>query len=265
MSNPGTPEPVGSNADIARRVDPNAKPLFQRPLLVILVLAGVGGMMDADDYLTYGVFTANQAGNMVLLWIKLLEAPGVAMLSLSSMVGCALGIASVVLIRSFRWWPIGDRGSRLLLFTAATVLAVTSVIGGRVFDPRAELSAQNLELGSSDWWGAIVSISLSAFSLGLLATIFVWAGPHKSAVIAATGPYLDAVRYATASARYKLPEYKAKWRALAAFPVAWSIGAMVVGLSSLDRPVITLIAVVIITTTGILARRVGSDEPPMAP
>jgi len=52
---------------------------------------------------------------------------------------------------------------------------------------------------------------------------------------------------------------------LAAFPVAWSIGAMVVGLSSLDRPVITLIAVVIITTTGILARRVGSDEPPMAP
>jgi uncharacterized membrane protein YoaK (UPF0700 family) len=265
MSNPSAPQPIGPDADVARRVDPNAKPLFQRPLLVILVLAGVGGMLDADDYLTYGVFTANQAGNMVLLWIKLLESPGVALLSLSSMIGCAVGISSVVLIRSLKWWPIGNRGSRLLLFTAAAVLAVTSIVGGRVFDPRAELSAKNLELGSSDWWGAMVSISLSAFSLGLLATIFVWAGVHKTAVIAATGPYLDAARYAAASARYKVPEYKTKWRTLVAFPIAWSIGAMVVGLSSLDRPVITLIAVVTITATGILARRVETDEAPTAP
>lgn len=265
MSNRGVPGPEGPNADVARRVDPNAKPLFKRPLLVVLVLAGVGGMLDADDYLTYGVFTANQAGNMVLLWLKILEEPGVAMLSLSSIVGCALGIASVVFIRSRSWWPIGDRGSRLLLFTAAIVLAVTSVIGGRVFDPRAELTAHELEIGVADWWGAILSISLSAFSLGLLATIFVWAGQHKTAVIAATGPFLDAARYAAASAIHKVPEYRFKWRALIAFPVAWSLGAMVVGLTSLDRPVITLIAVVIIALTGALARRVDSDNPTPSP
>ena len=122
MSNRGVPGPEGPNADVARRVDPNADPLFKRPLLVVLILAGVGGMLDADDYLTYGVFTANQAGNMVLLWLKILEEPGVALLSLSSIVGCTLGIASVVFIRSRSWWPIGDRGSRLLLFTAAIVL-----------------------------------------------------------------------------------------------------------------------------------------------
>jgi len=52
---------------------------------------------------------------------------------------------------------------------------------------------------------------------------------------------------------------------LIAFPVAWIIGAMIVGLSSLDRPVITLIAVAIITTTGILARRVETGNPPTAP
>ena len=121
MTNRGVPGPEGPNADVARRVDPNANPLFKRPLLVVLVLAGVGGMLDADDYLTYGVFTANQAGNMVLLWLNILEEPGVALLSLSSIVGCALGIASVVFIRSRSWWPIGDRGSRLLLFTAAIV------------------------------------------------------------------------------------------------------------------------------------------------
>ena len=265
MSNRGVPGPEGPNADVARRVDPNAKPLFKRPLLVVLVLAGVGGMLDADDYLTYGVFTANQAGNMVLLWLNILEEPGVAMLSLSSIVGCALGIATVVFIRSRSWWPIGDRGSRLLLFTAAIVLAVTSVIGGRVFDPRAELTAHELEIGVADWWGAILSISLSAFSLGLLATIFVWAGQHKTAVIAATGPFLDAARYATASAIHKVPEYRFKWRALISFPVAWSLGAMVVGLTSLDRPVITLIAVVIIALTGVLARRVGSDNAPSSP
>ena len=83
MSNRGVPGPEGPNADVARRVDPNADPLFKRPLLVVLILAGVGGMLDADAYLTYGVFPANQAGNMVLLWLKILEDPGVALLSLS--------------------------------------------------------------------------------------------------------------------------------------------------------------------------------------
>ena len=67
--------------------------------------------------------------------------------------------------------------------------------------------------------GAILSISLSAFSLSLLATIFVWAGQHKTAVIAATGPFLDAARYATASAIHKVPEYRFKWRAPLLFPL----------------------------------------------
>jgi hypothetical protein len=40
---------------------------------------------------------------------------------------------------------------------------------------------------------------------------------------------------------------------------------MVVGLTSLDRPVITLIAVVIIGLTGVLARRVGSDNSTPSP
>jgi putative Mn2+ efflux pump MntP len=62
-----------------------------------------------------------------------------------------------------------------------------------------------------------------------------------------------------------LPEYRFKWRALIAFPVAWSLGAMVVGLTSLDRPVITLIAVVIIALTGLLARRVDSDNSTPSP
>ena len=99
----------------------------------------------------------------------------------------------------------------------------------------------------------------------MVATIFVWAGQHKTAVIAATGPFLDAARYATASAIHKVPEYRLKWRALIAFPVAWRLGAMVVGLTSLDRPVITLIAVVIITLTGALARRVDSDNSTPSP
>lgn len=265
MSTPGLPGPDGPQKDVVNRVDPNAATLLQRPFFMILVLAGVGGALDADDYLTYGVFTANQAGNMVLLWVKLLEAPGVALLSLSSLIGCALGISTVVFLRSRQRWFVGDRGSRTLLFFSAGTLAITSVIGGRLFDPRAQLSTSQLALGSSDWWGAFFSISLSAMSLGVLATVFVWAGPHKTAVIAATGPYLDAVRYASASAIYKVPEYKAKWHSLIAFPIAWSIGAMIVGLSGLDRPVITLIAVLIIVAVGLFARRVGSDEPPMAP
>ena len=146
---------------VAQRVDPNAANLLRRPFLAILVLAGVGGALDADDYLTYGVFTANQAGNMVLLWIKLLDAPGQALLSLSSLIGCALGIGFVVFLRSREWWFVGNRGSRTLLLVSAGVLAITSFVGGRLFDSRVELSTSQLALGSSDWWGAFASISLS--------------------------------------------------------------------------------------------------------
>lgn len=242
------------NPDIASRVDPNAALVLQRPFVMILVLAGVGGALDADDYLTYGVFTANQAGNMVLLWIKLLDDTGQALLSLSSLIGCAVGIAFVVFLRSRKWWLSRATGSRTLLFVSAAVLATTSFIGGRLFDPRAELSASQLALWSSQWWGAFFSVSLSAFSLGVLATIFIWAGNQKTAVIAATGPYLDGVRYATASALYKTPEYKEKWRKLMAFPLAWSIGAMLVGLTPLDRPFVTLIAVFIVLSVAVFAR-----------
>lgn len=240
--------------EIARRVDPNAERVLHRPFFMVLVLAAVGGALDADDYLTYGVFTANQAGNMVLLWIKILDEPGQALLSLSSLIGCALGIAFVVLLRSFKRWPAGERGSRTLLFVAAGILAGTSLIGGRLLDPRVDLSTSNLELGSTQWWGAFFSVSMSAFSLGVLATVFIWAGTQKTAVIAATGPYLDAARYATASAIYKSPEYRAKWRALIAFPIAWTLGAMFVGLTPLDRPFITLIAVLTVLAVAVFAR-----------
>lgn len=239
---------------VTDRVDPNAATVLQRPLFMILVLAGVGGALDADDYLTYGVFTANQAGNMVLLWIKLLDDTGQALLSLSSMIGCALGIAFVVFLRSRSWWLSRATGSRTLLFVSAAVLATTSFIGGRLFDPRSELAASQLGLGTSAWWGAFFSISMSAFSLGVLATVFIWAGNQKTAVIAATGPYIDGVRYATASALYKTPEYKEKWRKLMAFPLAWSIGAMLVGLTPLDRPFITMIAVLIVVAVAVFAR-----------
>lgn len=246
-------------AEITQRVDPNAERVMRRPFFMVLVLAMVGGALDADDYLTYGVFTANQAGNMVLLWLKILDEPGQALLSLSSLVGCALGIAFVVLLRSFRWWPAGERGSRTLLFVSAGILATTSLIGGRLFDARADVSASNLQLGISSWWGALFSVSMSAFSLGVLATVFIWAGTHKTEVIAATGPYIDAVRYATASSRYRSREYRAKWRALIAFPIAWTLGAMFVGLSGLDRPFITLVAVLTVTAVALFARPRETD------
>lgn len=244
----------------AQRVDPNAASLLRRPFLAVLVLAGVGGALDADDYLTYGVFTANQAGNMVLLWIKLLDAPGQALLSLSSLIGCALGIGFVVFLRSREWWFVGNRGSRTLLFVAAGLLAITSFVGGRLFDSRVELSTSQLDLGSSDWWGAFASISLSAFSLGVLATVFIWAGPHKTAVIAATGPYLDAARYGAASVFYRDRGYSEKWRYLIAFPIAWSIGAMLVGLTPLDRPFVTWIAVVIVVAVALFARKLDPED-----
>ncbi len=190
---------------------------------------------------------------MVLLWIKILDEPGQALLSLSLLVGCALGIAFVVLLRSFKRWPAGETGSRALLFVSAGILAVTSLIGGRLFDPRAIWSRATWSWGARRG-GARSSRSRCPLLPGVLATVFVWAGTQKTAVIAATGPYLDAARYATASAIYKSPEYRAKWRALIAFPIAWTLGAMFVGLTSLDRPFITLIAVLTVVAVAVFAR-----------
>lgn len=244
-------------------VDANADEVLRRPFAAVLLLAFVAGAMDAADFRAFGVFTANQAGNMVLLWVNLLDEPAVALLSLFSLIGCALGVAFVVVLRSLRFWFSGPSGSRLLLYVAALVLGVTAIAGVALFDPARNVAERTLTIWSTQWWAAAASVSSSAFSLGALATVFIWAGKSKVLIIASTGPFVDASRYWMASIVYRSAEYRERWRHLIAFPLVWSAGALVVGLLPVNRGVIALFGVAVVVSVATLARRIPSESPPM--
>ena len=55
----------GKNFD-GNIMEPNAESALKHPISMIVILAAMAGAMDAVDFQLYGVFTANQAGNLVL-------------------------------------------------------------------------------------------------------------------------------------------------------------------------------------------------------
>lgn len=248
----------GAAASADERVDANAATALRRPYAMVLLLAMVAGAMDARDYQSFGVFTANQAGNMVLLWVKLLDQPGIALLSLGSLLGAGLGIAFVVFLRSRGHWFSGVAGTRALLYLSAAVLAATSVLGTELFAVTGAQSEQALGVWTSPWLGAMVSVMLSAFSLGMLATIFVAVGNNKAGVIAVTGPFVDGVRYLTANAIFRDPRFRRKWKYALSLPASWSLGALIVGLSPVNRASITMGGVVVVVAIALFAQR---DQP----
>ena len=133
----------------------NANDSLSQPYFMILLLVGIAGAMDAVDFREYGVFTANQAGNLVLVWERLTTDSALALLSLFSLVGCAVGVMIVILVRL--WFPyfVKPSGSRTLLYVAAFLLMVTALAGRNLAEPLRELTAGELEIGTAAWWAAV--------------------------------------------------------------------------------------------------------------
>lgn len=80
---------------------------FSRPWLAALALSWTVGVIDAYSYAEYGVFTSNQAGNLVLLGTDLPHDPEHAALAGLSLLGAAVGVAVATLLqrllRGRRW------------------------------------------------------------------------------------------------------------------------------------------------------------------
>lgn len=80
---------------------------FSRPWLAALALSWTVGVIDAYSYAEYGVFTSNQAGNLVLLGTDLPHDPEHAALAGLSLFGAAVGVAAATLLqrslRGQRW------------------------------------------------------------------------------------------------------------------------------------------------------------------
>lgn len=236
-------------------VDVDASSAFAHPRPLVLALAFVAGLLDAVGYSQFSVFTANQAGNLVVGWTLLPEDPASALLSFSSIIGCGLGVVLVVVLRHVWPWLASATGSRVALGVAAALIAVAAVVGeiltGGVVSPTAGI-------WTSHWWAVAVSVLVSAAALGAMATVFVSGGGMRAPILASTNAYVDGVRYSTASnlGSGSRPEWgRLAWRA-AGFPIAWTLGAAATVVIPVGHLLISIAAATGIVLVAIFARRV---------
>ena len=250
-----------SGNDFDRNImEPNAESALKYPISMITILAAMAGAMDAVGFQLYGVFTANQAGNLVLFWVRLTTNTGVAALSLFSLAGCAVGVAAVVILRYRFSFFATPRGSRALLYLAALLLVGTVVLGARVYQPLLEGNNNQLPIGSAGWWAGALSTSTSAMSLAILGTIFVVMGTARVHIISGTSPFVDSVRYSIARALTGDASWNAKLKTVIFFPIAWFLGAAIASLTPVPRGVVATACALIICLTALLSRRVGADS-----
>jgi hypothetical protein len=250
---PARPSTVGVDAGI----------VFRHPYPAVLLLTMVAGALDALAFERFGVFTSNQAGNLVVVWTLLPTEPASALLSVASILGCGLGIAAVIMLRHLMPWLCTGSGSRVLLVFAAVLIVVEAWVGVVITD-RADLTGSlTPELGTRGWWAAATSIALAAFSLAVMAAVFISAGGVKVPILASTNSYVDAVRYGTAAG---LRRTEVDWRRAAGlaagFPLAWTTGSALSVLLPFDYVGVAFVAAGVIIVAAVFARRVKDEQAP---
>lgn len=257
MSSPG-----GSPPSI---VDVDAEVVFRHPLAIVLVVTFVAGALDAVGFAQFGVFTANQAGNLVIVWTLLSATPAAAGLAAASLLGCALGVTAVVLARRVWGWLVTGTGSRVLLVVAAGMIVAAQRLGRSLSASTA--ADQVPSLGSPAWWSEAASISLIAFSIAVLGMVFVSGGGVRAPILASTNAFVDAVRYAVAGA--VVPRSRSQWwghaRLALGFPVAWTAGAAAAALLPIGPLGIAVGAAVLVSVIALFARRVSGADPSTRP
>jgi hypothetical protein len=239
-------------------MNPNADSALRHPYALVLILAAIAGAMDALDFRAYGVFTANQAGNLVLVWERLQENPGEATLSLFSLGGCALGVMLVIALRFRFAYFVTPAGSRALLYVAALFLALTAFAGVSLTEPLKGVETGKFPIGSSSWWAGAASVGSSAMALAVLGTIFVVVGTRKANVISSTGPFIDSIRFAVANMLDRNGKWFPQLKAVVAFPVAWSLGAAVASFVPLNRGFSATFCAVVVCLAAFFSRRVSN-------
>ena len=206
-------------------VDVDAATVFAHPYAVVLILTGLAGAVDAVAFEWFGVFTSNQAGNLVVVWTLLEQAPASALLSAASVIGCAAGVAAMALLRQRSAFLGTPRGSRLLMAASGGLVVVAAVVSVRVTAPSGGQPAA-LTLGSAAWWASAVSVSLAAASLAAMAVVVVSANGTPASILAPTNSYVAAVRLGVA-ARFVPGALRSRAARAAGFPLAWTLGAAV--------------------------------------
>lgn len=193
------------------------------------MLAAIAGALDAIAFATFGVFTANQAGNLVLVWVRLPVDGQIAALSAVSMLGCALGIAAVIAARMRAVRKGRQTTIRRPLLVAIAVLAgayfLTSLVG---VAPQQSIATPELTAPFGQVVGLVIA---SAFGLGMLGASVLMVDGERTTVIGSTGAFLSAIRLAVVRIASSTVTWRDVW-AVAVIPVCWSAGAAVAALTN---------------------------------
>lgn len=150
---------------------------IRHPWVTTALLAWTIGVFDTSTYLKYGVFTSNQAGNLVVAATEIFSEPSAAVLPVVSLTGAIVGtVVSNLLAR--RYSDTDERAVTVPLAVAAILLLGTAALD---------------LLGVA----AVGVIALAAAALACLAVAMVRAPRVGAWLTANTGQLLTAVKGAS--------------------------------------------------------------------
>jgi uncharacterized membrane protein YoaK (UPF0700 family) len=239
--------------------DVDAGEVYRHPLVVVYTLTLAAGAVDAIGFARFGVFTSNQAGNLVIGWTLIPTQPQAALLCLVSILGCGTGVALAVLLRRLVPGLRGARGAPYLL-VAAAVLVVAAVALGGALVPNPLATAP--DVGTDAWTRTAVSVGIAALALALLATVYVSGAGVRAPILASTNAYMDAVRHGVTAAAFRTGgQWGRRARVAAGFPLAWTVGAAATVLLPFADWTLAAAACGLVVLVGLLARRVTGEAP----
>ena len=245
---------------VDRSTGPDAAAIFRYPIVMMGLLTGMAGALDVVEYRDFGLFTANQGGNLVLIWVRLEERSSLAWIVAASIVGAMVGIALVVALRMKVPWFSGALGTRLSLLLAAALLLSTFILASGSASAVNYSTLSQAIAGSEEWWLMFRLVVVSAIAMGVVGVTIVGARGVNLSAIAPTGTFVTSTRMATARL---LGERNSQvtFRSIVTIPVSWTLGAAFAALVPLPRYALVLLSVTIILLVVFSARK----QPDVAP
>lgn len=151
---------------------------FRFPLVALALTTAVAGLIDAFTLLRYGVFTANQSGNIVHVGMGLSGRFPAWLVALASIVGFAVG---------------GVVAGRLRRFSR-TSPPVTDLVGAIAVLALWATADILLDSGSRDRTYRVLLAALAAIGLGFLAMLFLRTAGVKTTPTYQTSTVLNAAQ-----------------------------------------------------------------------
>ena len=151
---------------------------FRYPLVALTLTTAVAGLIDAFTLLRYGVFTANQSGNIVHVGMGLSGRFPQWLVALASIVGFAVGSVAAGRLRRITRTspPVAE------LIGVIAVLAAWATVDIR------------LDSGRGDRTQQVLLAALAAIGLGILARLFLRTAGVKTSTTYQTITVLNATR-----------------------------------------------------------------------